>query len=1088
MQCAQCDSDNPAGARFCGACGASLALPCPRCGVAVAEGLRFCTACGQSLGPAPPPANDTGERRLATVMFSDLSGYTALTECTDPEEVEALMNRIKLAAIDVVEGHGGSVNQFVGDEVMALFGLPLAHGDDPVRAVRAARELHAKVDVLVADRAGSGPLALHTGIATGLVVARRSDGRAGDFVLTGDAVNTAARLRGLAAPGEIVVGSETWQQVSAYFETEAREPVTVKGKDRPLAAYRICAERSSPIALALVGRDEELHDFRVMAHACLERRRSRVIVVRGDPGIGKTRLISEFGVSATRLGFRTHAATVLDFGAETGRDAVRSLALSLIGLADRADEASRQKAAEVSSTRQPLAQEGQLFLHDLIGLVPPPSLRALATAMSVAAREKGSIQALCELARLAAAEAPLLLVVEDIHWADSWTLERLAALSSLAAREPMLLVLTTRFAGDPTAGVWRTALHGAPLLILDLAPLGEVDALSLAAALTVAPAEKVRPCVARAAGNPLFLSQLLLNVDAHDSTELPGSIQALVHSRMDRLAPDAKAALQAAAVLGQRYSLDVLRHLLDDATCSCHTLAENFLVRAEGTDFHFCHALIRDGAYASLLHSRRRQLHARAAEWFADRDPALAAEHFDRAGDDRAPRAYLSASAALAAHSRYGSALPLVDRGLELSDGRPDRFALLMARAGLLVALGRTAEATAACQAALAAADSGGDRARALIELAAAMRINDHIDDGLAALAEAEPLAREAGLALERSRLHHLRGNLLFPLGRADECVREHQSALDCADEAGSLEARATALGGLGDAYYLEGRMLSAHEQFERCVALAREHGFGRLEVAVLQMVGWTRLHLLNLSGAMEVATAAAALAVQASQPRAELLARLSLGWVDGMMRGHIEPARAQLDTALGLATALEAKRFASQIWGCRAVLALQAGERDAANEAIRTALDLSRAQGMGHIGPWLRGIEARLAPDAMARKRALAQGEAALAGSVSHNHIFLRDMAIETALESRDWDAADSWADRLEHYTAAEPLPTSQFLIGRGRALARFGRGERSAGLRAELMELDARARAAEMNVARVALDAALGGFAAEPAAPATP
>ncbi len=1085
MHCGQCNGDNPAGARFCGACGASLDLTCPHCGVAVAEGLRFCTTCGQPLRGAAPSASDAGERRLATVMFSDLAGYTALTESRDPEEVEALMNRIKLAAIDVIEGHGGSVNQFVGDEVMALFGLPLAHGDDPLRAIRAARELHGKVDALVADWGGCG-LALHTGIATGLVVARRSDARAGDFALTGDAVNTAARLRGLAAPGEVVVGAETWRQVSAHFESEAREPVAVKGKERPLVAYRICAERSSPVAVALCGRDEELHDFVAMAHACAERGRSRVIIVRGDPGIGKTRLISEFGAAASRLGFRTHASTVLDFGAQTGRDAVRSLALSLINLTDRADEPTRRMAVEAITASRSLTPEGQLFLHDLVDLPPPPALRALAAAMSVSGREKGSIQALFELARQASTEAGLLLLVEDIHWADSWTLERLAALASLASREPLLLVMTTRFAGDPTAGDWRTALHGAPLLILDLAPLGDVDALRLAAALTRAPAETVGPCVKRAAGNPLFLAQLLLDVGEGESPDLPGSIQALVHSRMDRLPPADKVALQAASILGQRYSLEVLRHLLDDATCNCRTLAENFLVRAEGTDFRFCHALIRDGAYASLLHSRRRHLHVRAAEWFAERDPVLAAEHFDRADDARASRAYLSASRALAAQSRYGNALPLVDRGLDLSAERPNRFALLMERAGLLVALGRAADAMAACRAALACADSSADRARALIELAAAMRINDLIDDGLAALAEAEPLAREAGLALECSRLHHLRGNLLFPLGRADECVREHRLALACADEAGSLEARATALGGLGDAYYLEGRMGSAHEQFERAVDLAREHGFGHLEVAVLQMVGWTRLHLLDLQGAMEAATAAAELAVQASQPRSELLARLMMGWVDGMMRGHAEPARVQLDAALTLASALGAKRFESQIWGCRAVLDLRAGDRAAAGEAVRRALDLSQSQGMGHIGPWLRGIEARLATDAAARAHALAQGEAGLVGCVSHNHIFLRDMAIETALDSLDWDGVDSWADRLERYTAAEPLPTSTLLIARARALARCGRGERSAGLHAELVELAARARAAEMNVACEALDAALRAFPTESAAPA--
>ena len=172
-----------------------------------AEGQRFCTACG-SEAPRPAATGDDGERRHATVMFSDLSGYTALNEALDPEEVEAVMSRIKADATAIVERHGGTVNQFVGDEVMALFGVPLARRHDARSAVSAALALHRAVDAFVATLASgiARALSMHTGIHSGLVVARKSDARAGEWALTGDTVNTAARLRGLAAPGEIVVG------------------------------------------------------------------------------------------------------------------------------------------------------------------------------------------------------------------------------------------------------------------------------------------------------------------------------------------------------------------------------------------------------------------------------------------------------------------------------------------------------------------------------------------------------------------------------------------------------------------------------------------------------------------------------------------------------------------------------------------------------------------------------------------------------------------------------------------------------------------------------------------------------------------
>ncbi|MEP6740116.1 MAG: adenylate/guanylate cyclase domain-containing protein [Caldimonas sp.] len=1084
MHCARCAHDNPRDARFCAGCGASLDPACSRCGAAHAAEQRFCHSCGNDLGVASVPAADAGERRHATVMFSDLCGYTALNESADPEEVEEIMGRIKAAATAAIEHQGGTVNQFVGDEIMALFGVPLARGDDPRRAVRAALDLHHAVAGLIAGLRDNVALAMHTGIASGLVVARRSDSRAGEFALTGDTVNTAARLRSLAAPGEIVVSAETWQQVSGHFDGDAGAPVEVKGKERPLVPYRIHAERSAPPATgpALVGRAEELREFAAQAEACAERRRSRVIVVRGDPGVGKSRLVAEFVAAARQRGFRCHAASVLDFGAETGRDAVRSLARSLLGVADNAGEASRRAGVESAAETQAIEPDRQLFLYDLADVPPPAPLRALSAAMSTAAREKGSVQALCELVARASADAPLLLLVEDIHWADAWTLERLAALAVLAARHPLLLVMTTRFAGDPSAGAWRTALHGAPLIGIDLAPLAAADATLLAESLSTMPSAVLDSCVERAEGNPLFLSQLLLSAVESAQSSLPGSIQALVHARMDRLAPLDKTALQAAAVLGQRYTLDALRHLIEIPGYDCRLLTEQFLVRADGAEFLFCHALIRDGAYASLLHSRRRLLHARAAERFATTDLVLAAEHFDRGEDPRAPLAYLAAGDALAVQFRYKGALALTERGLELAAERPARFALLMSRARLLRELGRADDAILDCQAALGQAATEGDRARALIGMAAGMRLNDRIAEGLAALDEAQPLATNAGDELDLSRLHHLRGNLLFPLGRHVDCLREHELALHHARRADSLEAEAAALGGLGDAYYLQGRMLSAAEQFRRCVELARAHGFGRLEIANLPMIGWSMQHLGDLRGAVEVGRETIELAVRASQPRAELMARMLVGWVDVLMRGD-DSADEHLDAVHELIERLGARRFEGQQLGASAVLALRRGDRDTARRHANRALAVCRANGMTHIGPWVLGVCALVETDAGRRRQLLAEGEEELArGAVSHNTIALRDTAIEVALDMRDWPMVELNCERIRSYTAAEPLPMCDFIIARGRALSRFGQGERSADLHAILVELAAIAKSAEMNVALAAITTALAGFPPPP------
>jgi class 3 adenylate cyclase/tetratricopeptide (TPR) repeat protein len=1082
MRCTRCQAENSPEARFCSGCGTPLGKACLQCGTALLDSHRFCPACGSAAPEAPGAAAEQGERRHATVMFSDLSGYTALNEALDPEEVEAVMGRIKGEATAIVERHGGTVNQFVGDEIMAIFGVPLARRDDARSAVSAAFALHRAVDAFVATLAPprARALMMHTGINSGLVVARKSDARAGNFTLTGDAVNIAARLRGLAAPGEIVVSADTWRQVADFFDGDEGVATEVKGKELPLVGVRVRAERQAPDAAggALVGRDEELRDFRAVAEACAERKRSRVVVVRGDPGVGKSRLVAEFVASARALGFACHAAAVLDFGAETGRDAIRSLARSLLGVGDTADEQARREALAQAHAARPIAAERRLFLHDLLDVAPPVELRTLAAAMSTAARAKGSLDALCELAAAASSAGPLLLVVEDIHWADAWTLERLAALAVLAARQPLLLVMTTRFAGDPSAGAWRTTLHGAPLIGIDLGPLNGDESLQLAAqASTMTPA-LLASCVERAEGNPLFLLQLLLNAGQTAQSSLPGSIQALVHTRMDRLAPRDKLALQAAAVFGQRFTVEALRHLIEEPAYDGALLIENFLVRADGSELMFCHALIRDGAYGSLLHKRRRALHARAAEWFLSRDLVLAAEHFDRADDPRAAAAYLAASDAVASQYRHAVALELAERGLALATEQATRFALLMARGRLLVELGRSGDAIEASRGALAVAANAGERAQALVATAAGMRLTDRIAEGLAALDEAEPLAAAASRSLDLSRLHHLRGNLLFPLGRHQECLREHGLARDHARAAASLEAEAAAIGGLGDAYYLQGRMRSANQQFRECVALARAQGFGRLEVANLPMIGWSSLHLNEIASGAAVGHEAIELALRASQRRAEVMARTLVGWVDSAIRDR-KDAEQQNATTLELIRSVGVKRFEAQLLALTALLALRRGERGLALKDAEEALAICRVHGMGHIGPWAYGVRALVETDPVARVRFLDEGERQLAlGCVSHNHVQLRELAIEALLEIGDWNGVDANCARIRAYTADEPLPMSEFVIARGTALARFGRGDRSDALHESLIGLQVEGTDAELNTFLPAIASALAAF----------
>nr|MBP6853044.1 AAA family ATPase [Rhodoferax sp.] len=828
---------------------------------------------GVEPSAATPPAaatgelDEEGERRHATVMFSDLTGYTALNEAFDPEEVEAIMARIKQEAVQVIERHGGRVNQFVGDEVMALFGIPVARRDDPRRAVSAALELHRVVDGIAADYAQrlGRDLAMHTGVQTGLVIARRSDSRSGDYTLTGDTVNTAARLRGLAEPGQVVVSSQTWQQVSDYFEASVGKAVEVRGKERPLVPYRILAERAEPLAGSrpLVGRSDEMAQFSALAQACVQQGRGRLVLVRGDPGLGKSRLVAEFMHLALELGFACHASVVLDFGARTGHDAMRMLAQSLLGLPADADEPSRAEALQLLADSVPDGADHSVFLYDLLEVTAPADVLALLSAMEVHEQQKHTLDALCALVQPRRPGAPLLLLVEDIHWADTWTLQQLAALAALTARQPLLLVLSTRFAGDPTMAQWRDSLRGLPLASINLGPLATEDAMRIAAGSASLPQELLRSCVERAEGNPLFLEQLLLNAGNEGAASLPGSVQALIQARMDRLAPADKSALQAAAVWGPRVPVQAIRHLVGDPDFDSQALVAQFLLRPDGDALVFNHALIRDGAYASLLLTRRRQLHALAAEWVEPRDAALAGEHFERAEDSRASPAYLRAARELAVQFQYAQALVMVDRADRAATLPEQQFPVRLARARLLLETGRSAESIEACQSALLVAQSGAQRASGLIAMAAGMRILDRLAEGMELLEQAQPLAEQAGLTLERSRLHHLRGNLLFSFGRTTECQREHEEALRLARAAGSSEAEAAALGGVGDASYAQGRVRTGYEMFTRCVMVARVQMFLRVEVAYLTMVGWCSLYLMDVAGSLQACRRTIDLAVR---------------------------------------------------------------------------------------------------------------------------------------------------------------------------------------------------------------------------------
>lgn len=1001
-----------------------------------------------------------GERRQVTILFCDLVGFTAMSRELDAEDVHGVLEAFFELADRAVIEHGGTVDKHIGDCVMAVFGAPIAHGNDAERALRAALAIRGGMPDL-AERVGR-QIGVHVGVASGQVVA--SDTGSADHVaytVTGDSVNLASRLADKASGDEILISAAVQSALAERLDCSEGGSVDVKGFERSIPVWRLNGFRNSASEQRpLVGRKAELGQFRAATAAALSARVGEAFHLRAEAGMGKTRLVEEFQRVAGEAGFGGHKGVVVDFGAGAGRDAIRALARSLLRL--RTDSDNHEVALAIERALQSSLVEAAelILLNDLLEVPLTAEQRALYDAMDNATRNRGKWQLMAALVRRSTAVEPQLVIIEDVHWAEPLTLDLLVELTQATADSPFLLVMTSRKEGDPLDAAWRSKITNGHLNTIELGPLDPDEARKLAETLGEAPDRQlIEQCVKRAAGNPLFLEQLLRHAPGNiDTTTVPGSVQSLVQARIDRLASGDKQAIQAASVLGQRFSQDTLRFLTDDPLQNCAGLISHSLLKQEGDGaFLFAHALIRDGVYDSLLKKRRSELHRKAAAWYAAAgDLSLRAEHLDRGGDAEAAAAYLSAAEAQAQSYRYEDALRLLRRGFELAADDDKRFEFASREGEMLRELGSTTASLKAFQQALSLARSEVQKCRAWIGLVSGMRVADRIDEALVLLDQAEAVARAEDLPAELTQIHYYRGSLFFPRGDIDGCIREHGAALEHAERAGLPERQALALSGLGDGYYAKGRMRTAHDYFRRCLSLCDQHGLVRVEAANRFMVATVRIYLNEFRGALDDALASADLAARVGHQRAEIVSRLTAGWIL-IDLGELSAARREAERGMALAHSLGAKRFEPFLAESIGRILLAEGDQEAAAAVLRRAVAQTRELGaLTFIGPWLLGTFARATDDPRQRDEALREGVALLAGHcVGHNYCNFYRAAIEACLESGDAGGADFYSAALETYMAAEPVPWSAFFIRRGRALARWLRGDRDAALLGEIEHL---------------------------------
>jgi class 3 adenylate cyclase/tetratricopeptide (TPR) repeat protein len=720
-----------------------MARVCTNCGTEAAEGDRFCSTCGTAL-----ETGEGAERKLATMVFVDLVGSTEIAAGSDPEDLRGRLEPFFETARASLREHGGTIEKYVGDAVLAVFGVPQAHGDDPDRAIAAALDLAERVATL--DQA----LAVRIGIEAGEVLAQ--DG-GGDLSVTGEAVNSAARLQQAAAPGEVLVG----ERAARYCRRATLEPqgdVEAKGMPEPLRSWRALessAASEEPIS-PMIGRDNDLELLRLVYRRSVRERVPELVIVTGEAGIGKTRLASEL---VAELRSEDQAPRVL-----IGRNPPYGRGIAFWALAEiLRDAAGMGEDASVVEVESSLAS--------LLERLGAEDSREIAAALSVALGGEGiDLSGVGEdelkhawrrFVALLAEERPLVLGIDDAHWADDGLLDLLEEAAFRVQSAPLLLLCTSRpELAERRPDFGRTTRNVTQVELRPLQPLAATELIEL---LLPDEAKELAPRAAEASGgNPFFAEEVARRILEEPGSalaeDLPDTVQAAIAARIDLLPANEKCALQFASVLGHSFGRSALTDLLGDpadeplAGLERRALVQERLAAGPG-HYRFRHQLTRDVAYSSLPRAERATLHERAAEGIRGRSGKRIAElaelvafHLTRAAEldptpERANVAFRATFGAADSAARRGAvarAQELFEKvaGLDLDDR--DRIEPLRAAADLALRRWRGDQALPLLREEAAAAERAGDPGAAASAYARAVEVAARMSGITGLLPEAE--------------------------------------------------------------------------------------------------------------------------------------------------------------------------------------------------------------------------------------------------------------------------------------------------------------------------------------------------------------
>ncbi len=885
---------------------------CARCGRSSSAEASFCASCGARLGRDAAPHE---ERKLVSILFVDLEGFTASSEAADPEDVRDALARYHTVARERIEAYGGTVEKFIGDAVMAVFGAPIAHGDDAERAVRAGlRVLEAVEELRDAGLALAARAAVNTGDAIVSVVRRE----AGEALAIGDVVNTAARLQSAAPVGRLVVGAETRRATRHAIAYEPLPAVVAKGKAAPVETWCAVGPISEPAERPgttgpFVGRRRELDVIRSVWRQATLDRRPQVVTVVGPPGMGKSRLAREIAAEVEASAGRVIRGRCLPYEEQTGYHASAQLVRQAFGIFDSdAQHIARAKLDEGVTALLPASEAADTarYLALLLGLgmdAPVLNQRLLFLALRRVIERLGE-------------DRPTLVVFEDIHWAAASELDLLEYLGSqLRATSALVMALTRPELLD--ARPWGARLPAHTSIALD--PLTSEETRELATGLVVDTGDAgvdVERLVSLSDGNPLFVEELTAAIaDGASGSGLPVTVTAAIAARLDVLPPSLRTVLFSAAVVGRTFWRDVVAAIADERTVddALDELERRDLVRREhdsrlegDVEYRFRHALIQDVAYATLTRVERAARHADVARYIEQRVGTEAgpvawilAHHWRSAGDPARAVPHLLAAAEVAERGwATREVVELYSLAAELADDDETRARIRLRRGMALKALDADHEAAA-------------ELAAVLPELRGAERL-----DGLLYAGRAEIWSE-----------------------RHEEALRYGEQALAFAEELDDADGRVAALALVSDALAQRGE----EGDLDRALALGDE----ALEAWPPGVRGYEHADHLHLQADVKYWTGdyrgSAACAVRAREVAGDVQSAHALlrgGGIDAMASvglGRHEEALEKLDAIMALAR--ELGESGAYLPNYRSVVYREVLDLESARDASRTALEASR-------------------------------------------------------------------------------------------------------------------------------------------------